>query len=43
MLEVVQADHGEGYRLKLSFSSGERGVVDLADALWGPVSRRCAT
>ena len=37
MLEVVQAEYVEGYKLKVSFSSGERGVVDLADALWGPV------
>jgi hypothetical protein len=37
MLEVVQAEYVEGYKLKLSFSTGERGVVDLADALWGPV------
>ena len=36
MLEVVQAEYVEGYKLKVSFSSGERGVVDLADALWGP-------
>ena len=37
MLEVIQAEYVEGYKLKVSFSSGERGVVDLADALWGPV------
>jgi hypothetical protein len=37
MLEVIQAEYVEGYRLKVSFSSGERGVVDLADALWDPV------
>ena len=37
MLEVVQAEYVEGYKLKVSFSSGERGVVDLADALWGPI------
>ena len=37
MLEVVQAEYVEGYKLKVSFSSGERGIVDLADALWGPV------
>ena len=37
MLEVVQAEYVEGYKVKVSFSSGEKGVVDLTDALWGPV------
>jgi Protein of unknown function (DUF2442) len=37
MLELVQAEYLDGYRLKLSFNSGESGVVDLTDSLWGPV------
>ena len=44
MLEVIQAEYVEGYKLKLSFSSGERGVVNMADALWGArYSCPCAT
>ncbi len=37
MLEVTSAEHVEGYRIRLRFSNGESGVVDLEDALWGPV------
>ena len=35
MLEVVQAEYRDGYRLWLKFSDGAAGEVDLADALWG--------
>ena len=37
MLEAVSAEHVRDYRIRIEFSSGERGVVDLEDALWGPV------
>ena len=36
-LTVVQAQYVDGYRLRLDFDNGERGVVDLADTLWGPM------
>ncbi len=26
-----------GYRLRLSFSNGEQGTVDLTGELWGPI------
>ena len=37
MLEIVKAEHIDGFRLRLRFNNGETGVVDLTDALWGPV------
>jgi len=37
MLEVTKAEHVEGYKIRVSFSTGETGTVDLKDALWGPV------
>ena len=37
MLALVQAEYLDGYRLKVRFSSGEAGVVDLTNSLWGPV------
>jgi len=37
MLEVVRAEHIEGYRIHVEFNTGERGEVDLQEALWGPV------
>lgn len=37
MLEVVSAHYLDGFKLRLSFSNGDSGIVDLADALWGPV------
>ena len=40
MLEVVSAEHVRGYRIRIEFSSGEQGEVDLEDALWGPVFER---
>ena len=36
MLEVVDAEHVDGFRMQLRFSNGESGVVDLEGALWGP-------
>lgn len=37
MLEVLSATYVDGYRLRVSFSNGDSGIVDLSDALWGPV------
>jgi len=37
MLELVQAEYVSGYKLRVRFNSGEAGIVDLSDALWGPV------
>jgi hypothetical protein len=37
MLEVTRAEYIDGYRIRLEFSNGESGIVDLADSLWGPV------
>ena len=37
MLEVTEARYVDGYRILVRFNNGEEGVVDLADALWGPV------
>ena len=37
MLEVTRAEYRDGYRIWVEFNNGEAGVVDLADALWGPM------
>jgi hypothetical protein len=37
MLYVTTAEYLEGYKINVSFSNGESGVVDLEAALWGPV------
>lgn len=37
MLEVVDAEHVAGFKVRLRFNNGESGVVDLEDALWGDV------
>ena len=37
MLQVTRAEHLEGFKVRVSFSNGETGVVDLFDALWGPI------
>lgn len=37
MLEVTSAEYVDGYRIRLRFSNGAAGVVDLEDALWGPM------
>ncbi len=34
MLALVQAEYLDGYRLKVWFSSGEAGVVDLTNSLF---------
>ena len=37
MLHVTSARHESGYRIRVQFSDGTCGVVDLEDDLWGPV------
>ena len=37
MLEIASAKYMDGYRMEIRFNTGESGVVDLRDALWGPV------
>ena len=37
MLYVTSAEYINDYKIKVAFSNGESGVVDLEDALWGPV------
>jgi hypothetical protein len=37
MLEVVQAEYRDGYEIRLEFNDGASGIVDLAEALWGPM------
>ena len=35
MIEVLEAEYVDGYRLRIRFSNGEAGVVDLEGAMWG--------
>jgi hypothetical protein len=37
MLEVIDAEYIEGYKIRVRFNNGACGIVDLGDALWGPV------
>ena len=37
MIEVRQARYLDNYRIEIVFSTGESGVVDLQESLWGPV------
>ena len=37
MLHVTGARYESGYRIRVEFSDGLSGVVDLEDDLWGPV------
>ena len=37
MLEVTAAECLGGHRLRIGFSNGDAGTVDLTDALWGPM------
>ncbi len=37
ILEVVEARHQSGYNVWVKFNDGVSGMVDLSDALWGPV------
>ncbi len=37
MLEVTQAQYRGEYKIWVEFNSGDSGVVDLSDALWGPM------
>ncbi len=36
MLEVTRAGHLGEFKIRLFFSNGKDGVVDLFEALWGP-------
>jgi hypothetical protein len=37
MIEITSAEHVEGYKIWVRFNTGESGVVDLKNALWGPM------
>ncbi len=37
MLEVTAAECLGGHRLRIGFSNGDAGTVDLTGALWGPM------
>jgi hypothetical protein len=37
MITVVRVEPLEAYRLRLTFSDGSSGEVDLSTRLWGPV------
>jgi len=37
MLEIKKAEYIEEFKVRVFFDNGESGVVDLAEALWGPV------
>ena len=37
MLEVTSAEYLDRYRIRITFSNGKQGTVDLTDALWGPM------
>ncbi len=37
MLEVTAAEYVDGHRIRIAFSNGEKGTVDLTDTLWGPM------
>ena len=37
MLEVTAAEYLDGYRIRIAFSNGKQGTVDLTDSLWGPM------
>jgi hypothetical protein len=37
MLEVTAAEYLDEYRIRIAFSNGKQGTVDLSDALWGPM------
>lgn len=37
LIKVEQAEYLSGYKIKLTFSDGLTGVVDLKDEIWGEV------
>jgi hypothetical protein len=37
MLEVTSAQYVGQFRIQIRFNNGDEGIVDLADALWGPM------
>lgn len=37
MLEVINAEYVDGYKIYFQFNNGQDGIVDLEEALWGSV------
>jgi hypothetical protein len=37
VLELAGAEYIQKYQIRVSFNDGHSGIVDLEDALWGPV------
>ena len=37
MLEILEAEYVEGYTIRVRFNNGEGGLVDLTEAIWGPM------
>ena len=37
MLEVTRAEYRSGFKVWVEFNNGDSGIVDLSDALWGPM------
>jgi len=37
MLGIVEAEYVDGYTIRVAFNNGEGGLVDLTEALWGPM------
>ena len=37
MLQVTTAEYIHGHCIRVCFSNGEQGAVNLTDALWGPM------
>jgi len=40
MLYVTDAEYLDGHKIRLAFSNGDSGVVDLGNDLWGDVFER---
>ncbi|MEI6386311.1 MAG: DUF2442 domain-containing protein [Spirochaetota bacterium] len=36
-LEVVGAEYIEDYKIRITLNSGQCGIIDFKDELWGPV------
>ncbi len=37
MIKVKSAKYMKNYEIKIEFSDGYKGIVDLKDELWGPI------
>ena len=37
MLEILEAEYVDAYTIRVAFNNGEGSLVDLAEALWGPM------